>query len=154
MLEIIMCIFIFGRSVMRKEYRYISVSILAALFYIVFTSTRNPNHMDHVSLLGILEAVLLLALTATLILCAICNADGKRHILPVLLCVVACAVRFFRSFIFRQYMDMMMQPDADFIAMQKTLVFRCQLMDVVILSCLFVMLVCVAWQIRKNKQDV
>ena len=113
MMETVLCIFIFVRAIVRKEYRYMSVSVLTVLYFLMLSALQNPNNAAHADILGLAEKVLLVVLTAVLIYCAKPDAEGKRHVVPAILSGVACIIRFVRSAFYDLYTEMMIQSGAD-----------------------------------------
>lgn len=150
MLEIILLIYIFIRAIACREYGYISVSVLSLLYFVFTAFLQNPDNLEYIESMAVIEKILLVALSAVLVYCAKPGKDGKIHALPAILAGIACVARFLRSGVFDWFTDKAGQPGADVAAISNSLLSCYNLMNVIVFGCLFFMLLCVAWQLSKK----
>ena len=151
MLTVVFPVYIIVRGILRKEYRYIPVSILMFLLLAVQSLSQKPEFMFAGAYMGIAEKVILAALTGVLIFCAFPDWEGKRHPVPPILTGAALVIRVIRTIVFDWNIERIAMQGSK--ALQEFSLYL-GLMDTAIRVLLFAMLVCVVWQLRKEKSAV
>ena len=148
MLMVILSVFVFVRSVSKKEYWFTAVSAVAILHGII-VALENTLDTEFLDVLQMIEIGLLIALPAMLVWCA-WDTKGKRCVVSSVFATTACVVRFIRSAVYDQYMAVATQPDADATAVLREFAQYYDLMNVLISICILVVMVCVALHLRKK----
>ena len=153
MLEFVMCYFVLVRALLRKQFRYIPMSILTVGYLLFLTQSLRGNHVfiQHHDLSRMVEQCLLILLFASVLYaCLKRDAAGKLHPAPAVFCGLTCVARISRTILFNAYLSKLSEPGADVLSTHDEYYSYYQFTNALTGLFIFLMLACIVWHLYRE----